>query len=411
MDPIMRAARTFLGEAEAWWRHNPGRLLPLVADPSERGEMVKALRLGERAPESRRPLFLCEAPFQETTGYFDGLTQAIERDYEAVREGVAEEGVTLPAYTLNAVALGPLERAALAMERAATLLGDGFEGAMVALVPEHVVDGVAFRQSVEALGVMGRSARVRLAVYAPPGGPLDGVLDPRGACFRVEPAELLQFLAEVGSPTQGPAVDGALEDGEEATVLALSHEGSPGPSLEVRRLLLLAGAKLSAQTPADAVVLFERARALCAAEGLVMEEVATLMGLAGAYVAADAPELAVETYSKAAGLAEVSGAWAMACQAWLGVGGTYLVRQNHGPAAVAYRAAAAAAAKGGVAVLRIEALRLAGTCLVEAGCEDEAAITWQEALDVGAQLDPAARRASTLGEVQRALTALGATRA
>ena len=116
----------------------PERVLPLGAEPSERGEVVKALRLGELAPDNRRPLFLYETPFTEATQYFVGLAEAIMHDYEALRKGVGEEGVTLPAFTMNPIGLGPLECAVLAMERAATLLGDRFEGATVALVPEQV---------------------------------------------------------------------------------------------------------------------------------------------------------------------------------------------------------------------------------------------------------------------------------
>ena len=65
MDPVMRAARVFLMEAETLWRERPERVLPLVGEASERGEMVKALRLAELAPENRRPLFLYEAPSLE----------------------------------------------------------------------------------------------------------------------------------------------------------------------------------------------------------------------------------------------------------------------------------------------------------------------------------------------------------
>src|SRR5829696_8615405 len=98
MDPITRAARVFLAEAEAFWRAEPGRILPMIAAPSERGSVVKALRLHELAPDNRRPLFLYEEPFTELHAYFDDLAEAMRRDYELLREGAAEEGVTLPPF-------------------------------------------------------------------------------------------------------------------------------------------------------------------------------------------------------------------------------------------------------------------------------------------------------------------------
>ena len=234
MDPVMRAARVFLADADALWRERPERVLPLIAEASERGEMAKALRLAELAPENRTPLFLYEAPFAEAEPYFDGLTEAIERDYEAVRKGVANEGVELPPFAMNAIALGPLERAALAMERAAALLGERFDGATFALVPERVENGPAWRDSVRALDPMARSQRVRLAVHAPPGERFDGALAEDGARFHIDQEELTTFLVEQADPAGGdPAA-----------------EGGPGAAIgrNVRALLLSAAASACASS-------------------------------------------------------------------------------------------------------------------------------------------------------------------
>src|SRR5262245_22084710 len=185
MDPITRAARAFLAEAKAFWRTWPERVLPIIAEPSERGEVVKALRLAELAPENRRPLFLYEASFVDARTYFDGLVEAIRHDYEAIRAGAAGEGVIFPAFSTNGMALGPVERAVLAVERATMLLGDRFDGVLVALVPENVANAAAWRGSVAAMNRMSHSPPVRLAVYAPPGGPLNGTLGDRGARFHI----------------------------------------------------------------------------------------------------------------------------------------------------------------------------------------------------------------------------------
>jgi tetratricopeptide (TPR) repeat protein len=403
MDPIMRAARAFLEEAEAGWRHSPGRALPLVADPSERGEVVKALRLGEIAPESRRPLFLYEASFSEAVAYFAGLTEAIRHDYEALRKGVGEEGVTLPAFTMSSIALGPQERAALAMERVAALLGDSFEGVTVALVPEQVADADGWRESVRQLDRMGRSSRVRLAVYVPPGSPLDGALGDLGARFHLDTAELLDFLRELGQgASAGPATTSALVlSDERASAMAAAGDKSPSPetSRRLRSLVLQAAGKLAAGEPTAAAGLFEQARALRAGERLWQEEAMVLMALGGAFVAAQTPELAIESYSKAAGLAEGAEMWALACHAWFGAGGAHLLRDNHGPAAVAYREAERAAKRAEIAPLRIEALRMAGVCLLRAGDESDAMRAWQEAVDLGAELGASELLPSTFAEV------------
>jgi tetratricopeptide (TPR) repeat protein len=356
MDPIMRAARTFLAEAETLWWEHPERVLPLIADPSDRGDLVRALRLGELAPENRRPLFLYEAPFTEAESYFGGLTAAIERDYAAVRKGVAAERVSLPAFSFEAGTLAPVERAVLWMERAAALLGERFDGATFALVPTQVQDNAAWRESVGALEQAPRPPRARLAVYAPPGGPLDGALGDEGARLHVDEDALWGFIEERGG-----------------------DDPSQEPRAELRRLLLAAAKSTKAQEHATAVRCYEEAATLCAAEGLVREEAMARMGLGGVCLAAGAPELAVESYTKAAALAQGKKARALECQAWMGAGGAYLIEDAPALAAVSYRAAAEAARQGEIAPLRIQALRMASTCLQRLGRDEEAETARAEA--------------------------------
>jgi tetratricopeptide (TPR) repeat protein len=311
---------------------------------------------------------------------------------------------------MNPMALGPLERAALAMERAATLLGDRFEGVTVALVPEQVADARAWRDSVCELDRMGRTLRVRLAVYAPPRGSLDGLFRDLGARFEVDPAELLNLLKGLGQPaSEGPATaPGPVLSDERAAVMVAAGDRSPSPqtSRTLRAFMLEAAERMGAAEPIVAAGLFEQARALCARERLWLEEAMALVGLGGACVAAQTPELAIESYSKAAGLAEDGEAWALACHAWFGAAGAYLMRDSYGPAAMTYRAAERAAKEAEIAPLRIEALRMAGACLVRAGDENDAMRAWQEAVDLGVELGASEPIPSTFGNVAERLAAL-----
>jgi tetratricopeptide (TPR) repeat protein len=367
MDPVMRAARVFLEETEALWWERPERVLPLVAEPSDRGDVVSALRLGELAPENRRPLFLYEEPFTEAEAYFGGFAAGIERDYAMVRKGVAAEGVELPAFSLEPGALAPVERGALWMERAAALLGERFDGATFALVPAQVKDEAAWRESICTLEAAPRTPRVRLAVYAPPGGPLDGALGDDGARFHVDEDALWSFVGET--------------------------DGDPDPSLkprgELRRLLLAAVRGTKAQDHATAAHCYEEAANLCVTEGLVLEEAMARMGLGGVYLAAGAPELAVESYTRAAALAGSKNARALECQAWMGAAGAYLVADSLALAAVSYRTAAEAARLAELAPLGVQALRMASTCLQRLGRDEEAEAARVEA-DVLARADTAA---------------------
>ena len=342
MDPVTCAARSFLFQAETFWTKHPDRILPVVAPMDDRAEVVDALRLGELAPKNRRPLLLYETPFDATDGYFVGLVDAIACAYEAVRQGVAEEGVEIPAFVPpSPTAAAPIGRVAMAMERAAWRLGERFDGATLALVPERVTDDRAWRGAVRALERIGWSPRVRVAVHAPPGGVLDGVLQPPGARLAVDLPALLAFMADLGA--------GQIAPNETAQRL--------------RTLLREAAARTAAGEHAAAAGQYEQAAALCAAAPLPDEEAMVRIALGGAYMAAQVPELAVESYGKGAALAEALEAWPLSCVAWLGAAGMHVALGKDTLAAAAYEAAANAAGEADLPEVRDEAQRLRGECL------------------------------------------------
>jgi tetratricopeptide (TPR) repeat protein len=175
---------------------------------------------------------------------------------------------------------------------------------------------------------------------------------------------------------------------------------------ELRARLLDAATALSDGRPDQAAAAYRAARVLCQAEGLVEQEAGVLVALAGACMTAGAPELGADGYRQAAILAERAGAWPLASQAWLGMGGAFLPQADYAPAVAAYRAAAAAAKRGEAesVALRIEALRMVGTCFLHLDREDDAMLAWKEAVDVGATA--AERGATSFEDVGRALAKL-----
>lgn len=385
MDPITRAMARFASDAEAFWRAHPGRLLPLVAGDDDRAWVLQALRLREAAPDNRRPFVIHEPPFEATSTYFAALAEHIAEHYERVREGVVEEGVELPPFASDegTVPSGALKRAAIAADRAARLLGEGFDGIVIALVPERVADVAAWRESVLVLASARWSPRVRIAVLAPPGGALAGVVGSEGARMEIHAGDLLGAASRTDS-----------EPGEDEA------------STRLRALMLDAATKSASGDTDAAVASYRHAAALCAAERMPLAGVGVWMILGGVLVAAERTELALESYSEAAGLAMSHEAWPLACQAWLGVGGAHTARGSDAAAVLAFQAAADAARSGAIPVLEIEALRLMGSCLLRLGREDAAARAWQQALDVGASLGDEARRASTFEEVAGLLAGL-----
>jgi hypothetical protein len=165
MDPNTRAMWELIRQADAFWRANPNRLLPLLADEDQREDVIATLRLYEARPENRRPVVVFGAPFEGASAYFPKLAEHVEEQYELVRKGVAAEGVELPPFggDEGTVPSGTLKRAALALEKAARRLGDRFDGLVVALVPTHVTDDVAWQECVRLLADTRWAPRVRVA--------------------------------------------------------------------------------------------------------------------------------------------------------------------------------------------------------------------------------------------------------
>jgi tetratricopeptide (TPR) repeat protein len=345
----MKATKSFLAAMGAHWARDPGQALRMVAEPADRGAVVKALRLAELSPGNKRPLFLYEAPFLDQGDYFAGLARAIEADYLALRAGVAAEGVILPPFFLTSSAgearYLPLERALRAVDRASILLGPRFDGLTLALVPERIASTAIYRTSAAAIGGAPFGERGRVAIFDPGGHTLGRVLELRQARFHVNAAELGAFLAQLGQrPSRGP---GAVE---------------PPPSSLLRDHLTAAARATEQARHEDAIAHYRAARAIYRAAQRTLEEATVLIALAGAFLAAETPALAMTAYEDAAALALKANAWALAAQARLGAGGAAMGMEGYVDAAIGYRAAAEAATQAEVPELVQEARRMEAIC-------------------------------------------------
>ncbi len=354
MDPIMKATRSFLAEMEAHWARDPGHALRMVADPADRGAVVKALRLAELSPAHKRPLFLYEAPFLDQDDYFAGLAEAVEADYLALRAGALEEGVILPPFLLTSSAgesrYVPMERALRAIDRVSVLLGPGFDGLTLSLVPARIASTAIYCTSASAICSAQLGARGRVAIFDPGGNTLGQVLERWQVRFQIDAAELDAFLEQlVQRPSRGP---GAAE----------------APRNRILRDHLTAAARATEEARReDAIAHYRAARAFCRAEQRTTEEATVLIALAGVFLAARTPALAMTAYEDAAALALKSKAWALAAQARIGAGAAAMGMEGYVDAEICYRAAAEAASQAGVPELVQEARRMEAICRDLAG--------------------------------------------
>ncbi len=412
MDPITVAAKNFEREVARFEASKVGRALRVVATQTDRGDMVKTLRLLEWAPENRRPMFLHEAPFEGEGPWFTALGDKVREDYEALRAGAAEEGVTLAAFDpgQRVEALPPAGRAVAYVDHAATLLRGRLDGVVVGMCPKQIGDPARWRAAVEAWLGARFPDDVRSYVHDTPAGTLEALFHREAvARFEVDQDALMEYLKNLGGApaSAGPAVapPPAPTPEQRAAFEQATGRRLPTPEAAKRlRTLLLEGAqKTGRQDWPGAAQDFRLAGELCRGEGLVAEEASVLVALASLCLGMGLRERAREAYEQAAAVGLRAGLHAVVCQARMGVAGVLLIDRQHQAAAVAYEGAAEAAKEGAIPLLRIEGLRLAGTCHASRGDERAAMRCWQAAVDEGAAADDATRGASTLGRAGEAL--------
>ncbi|EYF02226.1 hypothetical protein [Chondromyces apiculatus] len=413
MDPITVATKRFLQELERHWKRHPGGVARLVARVSDRVHLIKALRLAEYEPSNRRPLFVFEAGFEAAEIYFAGLCQQVTSDYELVRKGAAEEGVTLAPLDAptRSPALTPEAHAMAVLAAAGERLGTHLDGAFVALVPKATADTEAWRRSMERLSRTTRLPSLRMAVLDPEDGPLVGVLGSEGARFSFDTDELFDFVEQQTNRTSaGPPVPPgpSVASGQRAGVgQAPGREAVKPETAAALQALFLKGARGAAKNDfGAAVAAYRSARDLCHDQGLAQEEAMAAFALGGAHLAAGNRPMAQVTYGQAALLAAQEKLWLMSCQAKLGEAGVGWMEQDFGRAARAYAEAASLAKRGEMVPLYIEARRMEGLCHQHRGAEPEAIVAWRKAVEEGTVAEEPARRASTFREVVTALADL-----
>jgi len=413
MDPITVATKRFLKELERFWKRSPQRIARLLAQAEDRKHITTALRIAEYGLTNRRPLFLYETPFDVAPIYFDKLVEEALGDYELVRQGAAEEGVTLAKLDVpvRSPALAPETHAHGVLMAIAERLATKLDGAVVALVPKSVANANTWCKSIERLAKENRLPSLRIAIFDPDDGLLDGVLGPDGARFQFDIDALFDYAQKQGNqksagpnlppgPSLSPEQRAAFEESTGSKI------GPPETMAELRSLFL-EGARASAKKDFQkAGQFYRRARDISHDHGLSGQEVAATFALGGASLSGGNRPLAQAMYGQAALLGAQSQLWTIACQAKLGEAGVGWMEKDYGRAARAYSEAALLAERGNIVPLLIEALRMEGLCHQQRGAETDAIIAWRKAIDSGTSADEPTRQASTFAEVLKTLADL-----
>jgi tetratricopeptide (TPR) repeat protein len=403
MDPITRAATNFAEQAAAFWQSGQGQLLLLCALPAQRLNLAKFLRAQESALDNRWPLVLFDAPFDSAAAYAAALCKRIAQDYAAVRDGVALEGVSLDEFP-PASATATVRGVATVLEQMAKLLGARLDGVHLTLLPSRIDNAETWKKFVADLLEISFSKRARISVYDAPDGVLASLFKAR-AVFEVDESALLDYFRQAGNkqsagPARPPKAP-ALTDEQRARVEQRLGRRllEQDKAAQLRELLLDAAQHNRKSDHQAALSCYLAAQRLCQAEAAVQEESMVLMALASAYLTLKQPTQALASYASAARLAEAESLWPVASQAMMGSGAVRLMNGEWQRAAQDYEKAAAAAERAQVAMLRIEALRMAGTCHHQLGRVDDTVRCWQQAVIEGEALTPGLRAATTFPEV------------
>lgn len=159
----------------------------------------------------------------------------------------------------------------------------------------------------------------------------------------------------------------------------------------------------------EAVRLMVEARDRCATIGEPLFQVLCQITLASYLAGLGARARAVAELEDAVALADANALWVQQCQAHLALGLLHAQDRQHALAVQAYGNAGEAAERGGSGPLAIEAWRMGGQLLLQAGDPLQAVAYFQRALTVAEGIDPVERRESSAAEAARALAKLYAT--
>jgi tetratricopeptide (TPR) repeat protein len=362
----------------------------------------------------------------------------VEQHYAVLRKGISDEGVKLPEWSVRLSGREtPLAAFGARIQTFVKNLQAPLQGLWVCWLPAAVADGAGWAKAVESLLQLQLPPGVRLLFAEAKGGPVEKALSPLGdnaviLTFQVEGKEMMDYFRALSSPSSksaGPPHPGTMpgcarpdveppprrfgpkqssEDDLQAAIAAGKVPPTllPSQGAELRHLILEAATAAGENRAEDALRFQQAACALCAEAHAKLEQAMMTLVLASYLNQFKKPDQAGEEYGEAAALAEESGAYPQVAQARLAYAYFLLMARKTDLAAAQYERAAEAALKGKTTMLRIEALRMAGTCHLQRGNQDDTIRCWQSALDTGKGASAGEIRNSSFAEVGAALAKL-----
>ncbi|MDJ0836834.1 MAG: tetratricopeptide repeat protein [Acidobacteriota bacterium] len=431
MDPISQALADFQEDFRAF-RDDPEQTVLQVISETRHVEMLtKALRGEEWQMENASPMLIFPTPWRNAGEDVAQMTLIIKEHYRMLAEAFAKKGEPLPvmkpAKPNHADALVVLVDHIRAF---ALSLKDVLAPPLVCWLPTQITDQSDWDTVLVHLYKVLRPLDIRFVTVSqkqpkwPDLAPVEK--EKMEQCdFSVDEDETSDYFGTLmGPPAAGraegthpgcaapdvtpPPRPGKPKPTEEEIQAAAEEAGLPpmltGSKAEKLREHVLAGAKAAGKNDRKTAVERQQAAcAICAEQGVVMEQVLMTMVLASYHLQFKEEEQAEKVYREAESLAESITARVQLAQIRMALGYLYLKQQRYGRAVRAYEQSAAAATIEQNRLLYFEALRLAGTANLEIDDRDAAILCWRAVVAKAAESTPAELRASGYRDVAGAL--------
>jgi hypothetical protein len=435
MDPLSRTIQQFREEFRALRDEGRARVVLVHCDATQMETVAKVLRAEEWQPDNKAPFLIFNTAYSDPAVAYKTMSAIVEQHYRVLRKGLAEDGIRLPEWQVRLS--GGETTLAVFLAHLQTFqrnLVKPLEGVWVCWVPPAVSNAAQWVKDIQTVLAFEFSPTVRFLFAEAEGGPLHKPMVALGekACllpFKVDGKGLMDYFKKLSAPAApqapkphpGTMPGSARPDVEppprrfgpkqisEDSLRAAIQAGTVPPLLlpsqgaRLRELILEAASAAGENRAADALRFQQEARALCGQAGVKPEQALMTLVLACYHTQFKQYEHAAERYREAATLAEVAGAFPQAAQARLGHASLLLMLKQPEQAAQQYELAAEAALKGNVTMLRIEALRMAGTCHLQGGKLTDATRCWQLAVAAGQTASAGEIRNSTFAQAGASL--------
>jgi tetratricopeptide (TPR) repeat protein len=431
MDPITQMSQDFM---KSWYRFRQSgnaHLFRIDTDPSMRQDLWRLFRAIEMAPDNRSPYLIFDGPFANRTDFYRAVVKKFASDYGLLREGLRKDGVDIGELQLPPEGQSePEEWFARLVHAIWDQVRSQFEYLMIIFLPEKIGAKAEWPRTIERLLQLFSSSKVRIAAADSPDAMLANLCATLGnqalaGRFFIPSNVLQQYLFKVAAggwaAISGDGVTTAkpvAKSRAAASAAPVAGAGEAAPAAAPTKILSLddaarlrtwmakAATASAERKTQDAIRALHEARAICKGNELTTHEAIVLMAIGNSFLAGNETDQALAHYEEAIAIAARAPAPAVVMQARLGMASTLFHAENYHRAAEIYGHAAEDALAAESEIMRIEALRMAGTCHNLQGRTNDAVRCWSQALGVGRNISPPEINASTISQVGHDLVKL-----